>query len=156
MQTYRPFGKRGTGAPGAPRVEAQNFRRSNEFTSRAEPPALERHAAFEPASREGEKKFCRDCGATINAKAEICTACGVRQMAVGTGMVVPKSRSAAIVLALLLGGVGAHKFYLRQPGLGILYMIFVWTFVPAVIALLEGITYLLMSDEEFAERYKSP
>jgi TM2 domain-containing membrane protein YozV len=28
----------------------------------------------------------------------------------------PKSRSLAVLLALLLGGIGLHKFYLNSPG----------------------------------------
>lgn len=60
-----------------------------------------------------------------------------------------KSRIAAGVLALLLGGIGVHKFYLGKIGLGILYLLFSWTFIPGVIALIEGIIYLCSSDETF-------
>ena len=35
-----------------------------------------------------------------------------------------KNRVAAGVLAILLGGIGAHKFYLGQSGQGILYLLF--------------------------------
>ncbi len=34
-----------------------------------------------------------------------------------------KSRGIAVVLAVLLGGFGVHKFYLRDPGAGIFYII---------------------------------
>lgn len=46
-----------------------------------------------------------------------------------------------------------HKFYLGQTGLGIVYLIFFWTFIPALIGLVEAIRLLLMSDVEFAQRY---
>ena len=46
-----------------------------------------------------------------------------------------RSPSTALVLALLLGGVGAHHFYLRQWGWGIAYLLFCWTFIPAVVAI---------------------
>jgi TM2 domain-containing membrane protein YozV len=64
-----------------------------------------------------------------------------------------KNRVAAAFLALMLGGVGAHKFYLGEVGLGILYLLFCWTFIPALIGLIEGLTYLFMSDERFARKY---
>jgi len=65
----------------------------------------------------------------------------------------PKSRVTAGVLAILLGGLGVHKFYLGQIGLGVLYLLFAWTFIPALIGLIEGILYLVMSDEEFAHKH---
>jgi hypothetical protein len=37
--------------------------------------------------------------------------------------------------------------------LGILYLVFVWTFIPAIVALVEGIIYLTKTDEEFSAKY---
>tara|TARA_Y100001968_G_scaffold325894_1_gene367934 strand:- start:127 stop:843 length:717 start_codon:yes stop_codon:yes gene_type:complete len=48
-----------------------------------------------------------------------------------------KSVSTYAILAVFLGGIGAHKFYLEHIGLGILYAVFFWTFIPAIIALIE-------------------
>ena len=64
-----------------------------------------------------------------------------------------KSRIAAFVIAWFLGGLGGHKFYLDRVGQGIIYLIFCWTFIPAIIAFFEGIIYLTMSDERFWEKY---
>lgn len=64
-----------------------------------------------------------------------------------------KSKVTAIILALLLGGIGGHKFYLDRPGQGILYLIFCWTFIPSVIALIEAIIYVATSDEAFHLKY---
>jgi TM2 domain-containing membrane protein YozV len=64
-----------------------------------------------------------------------------------------KSKIAAGVIALLLGGLGIHKFYLGRPGAGILYLIFFWTFIPAIVAFIEGIIYLTMSEEKFDAKY---
>jgi len=78
------------------------------------------------------------------------------------GMVLPgggvgvKSRVVAAILALLLGGIGAHKFYLGKTGLGVLYLLFVWTFVPAIIAFIEGIIYLVQSDQQFSMKQGVP
>ena len=67
-----------------------------------------------------------------------------------------KNRSTAILLALFLGGLGIHKFYLNKPGLGILYILFVWTFIPGIIAFFEVIIFLCMSDETFDLKYNMP
>ena len=64
-----------------------------------------------------------------------------------------KSRVAAILLALFLGGLGAHKFYLGQVGMGLLYLVFCWTGIPAIVALVEAILNLLASDEDFQKKY---
>jgi TM2 domain-containing membrane protein YozV len=66
----------------------------------------------------------------------------------------PKSRIVAGVLALLVGGIGVHKFYLGKVGLGILYILFVWTFIPAIIAFIEGIIYLVQDDKTFAQKQR--
>ena len=34
-----------------------------------------------------------------------------------------KNVTTGVLLALLLGGLGAHKFYFNQPGLGVLYLL---------------------------------
>jgi len=96
-------------------------------------------------------KFCVNCGGEIDYKAEVCPKCGVRQpsMASATG----KNRVTAGVFGILLGGFGIHKFYLGKIGWGIVYLVFFWTCIPAIIGLIEGIRYLTMSDQEFAEKY---
>lgn len=44
-----------------------------------------------------------------------------------------------VVLAILLGGIGIHKFYAGKTGAGIMCLIFFWTGIPAFIAFIEGI-----------------
>ncbi|MDR2195988.1 MAG: NINE protein [Gallionellaceae bacterium] len=111
------------------------------------------------ASKGMDEKYCSECGAIIKAKAEICPQCGVRQMpspaAINLGHVAPngKSRIAAALFAFFLGGFGIHKFYLGQIGLGIVYLIFCWTFIPAFVAFIEGVLFLTMSDETFNQKY---
>ena len=48
---------------------------------------------------------------------------------------------------------GIHKFYLGQIGWGIVYLLFCWTFIPALVAFIEFIIYLCTSDEDFARKY---
>lgn len=61
-------------------------------------------------------------------------------------------RKIAIVLAIFLGWLGAHRFYLGQIGWGIFYLIIFYLFAPLVIvlALIDAVRYMFMSDEEFA------
>ncbi len=46
------------------------------------------------------------------------------------------------VLAFLLGGLGIHKFYAGRIGKGILYILFCWTGIPSIIALIEFVMAL--------------
>lgn len=64
-----------------------------------------------------------------------------------------KSKTTAVVLAFLLGGLGVHKFYLGQTGLGVLYLLLSWTFIPALIGLIEALILLGMNDEVFEQKY---
>ncbi|MCR8634759.1 MULTISPECIES: TM2 domain-containing protein [Paenibacillus] len=65
----------------------------------------------------------------------------------------PKSKVTAGVLAILVGGLGIHKFYLGKTLLGIVYLLFCWTCIPSIIGLIEGILYLTKTDEEFQQKY---
>ena len=95
--------------------------------------------------------FCRGCGAPIHETARACPRCGAPQV-----VAPPPShhdRATAALLAILLGGIGAHKFYLGRTGWGVVYLLFFWTLVPAVLGLIEGFIYLCQSDEDFARAY---
>jgi TM2 domain-containing membrane protein YozV/RNA polymerase subunit RPABC4/transcription elongation factor Spt4 len=100
--------------------------------------------------RTADEKYCTSCGAVVNRDAELCPECGVEQT-VGSGS--DPDRVAAALLALLLGGIGAHKFYLGDTTMGVLYLCFFWTAIPAIIGLIEGIIYLTKTDEEFERQY---
>ncbi len=64
-----------------------------------------------------------------------------------------KNKVVAGLLALFLGGIGVHKFYLGKGIQGILYLVFCWTFIPAIFGFVEGLNYLLMSEKTFFQRY---
>lgn len=51
---------------------------------------------------------------------------------------VRKHDGTGFALAFLLGGLGAHRFYLGQIWQGVLYVLFCWTWVPAILALFEA------------------
>lgn len=46
------------------------------------------------------------------------------------------------LLAFFLGGIGIHKFYAGKTSSGILYLLFCWTAIPAIIAFIEFIVAL--------------
>ncbi|RYE41139.1 MAG: NINE protein [Hyphomicrobiales bacterium] len=96
--------------------------------------------------------FCRGCGAGIHESAVTCPKCGAPQR-VGTGIGHAKSRTTAVLLAFLLGGLGAHRFYLGNIFVGLLYLFFCWTFIPSILALIEGVYFLTHSDEEFSRKH---
>lgn len=64
-----------------------------------------------------------------------------------------KNKMTAGLLALFVGGFGVHKFYLGQAGIGVVYLLFCWTGIPGIIAFIEGIILLTMSDDDFNAKY---
>lgn len=63
-----------------------------------------------------------------------------------------KSYIAAGIFALVLGGIGVHKFYNGSWGWGIIFILFWWTGLPSISGLIEGILYL--TDEgKYNRRY---
>lgn len=109
-------------------------------------------ASGQPKIGSMTHKFCFACGSPNDPRAEVCPSCGVRQP--NTSSAVPKNRITAAILALCLGGIGVHHFYLGNTVVGAVYLVFCWTLVPGIFALVEGIFMLCMSDATFEERYK--
>ena len=99
-------------------------------------------------------KHCPSCGSVIDAAAADCPRCGVRQS--DAVYREPKSRPLAIVLALLLGGFGIHRFYVGPISWGVAYLIFFWTGIPGFLGWLEAIYWLTRSDVEWAQKYGGP
>jgi len=77
-----------------------------------------------------------------------------------------KNKVVAGILAILLGGIGIHKFYLGYIGAGLVFLLvntigwaitwltlFIPNYVLLVIAFIEGIIYLTKSDEDFHKTY---
>jgi len=136
----------------------------------------------------GHRKYCRHCAAALSPEQVVCVKCGakvgaggafgaIRSMgeSAGTGT---KSKVVAGLLGILLGGLGAHKFYLGSWGWGLLFLLNIFVILPitgllaltvilaplamlsglvacaqGLIGLVEGIIYLTMSDEAFAAKY---
>ena len=81
-----------------------------------------------PATRP--TKYCQSCGQVVDAQCVICPHCGVqiapmqnmttRSTASGTDS--EKSRLIALLLCLLLGNLGIHRFYVGKTGTGVLWL----------------------------------
>ena len=88
---------------------------------------------------------CAECGKEVSDAARRCPACGF-----SSGTFAGKSKGLAIVLALFLGGLGIHKFFLGKTGTGFLYLIFCWTFVPAILGVIDAIILATRNEREFS------
>ena len=106
-------------------------------------------------------KFCPNCGAETQAAQVVCIKCGVAlQNAAATASTDGgKNRVTAALLAIFLGGIGAHEFYLGHSTSGLIRLaigiVGLVILIPAapIIGLIEGIIYLTKSDEEFQRVY---
>lgn len=66
-----------------------------------------------------------------------------------------KNRIVAIILTFFLGALGIHKFYLGYNFAGLMYLIFSWTFIPALLAIFDFIGLVLMTDQAFNAQYNT-
>ena len=105
--------------------------------------------------------YCQHCGNQLDDNASFCPNCGVAtdgsNSNIPTGATAQtaskgKSKLAAGLFGILLGGLGVHRFYLGNA-IGVLYLLFCWTGIPSIVGLIEGIIYLTMSDKDFDEKY---
>jgi tetratricopeptide (TPR) repeat protein len=67
-----------------------------------------------------------------------------------------KDKNVAGILALFLGWLGFHRFYLGQTGLGIVYLIFCWFPLMWLIALIDAISLFAMAQDKFEMKYNNP
>ncbi len=68
---------------------------------------------------------------------------------------VGKSKTVAVLLALFLGGLGIHQFYLGHTGRGIAMLVLLVLFFPAALvwALVDFFRFLSLSTDDFDRRY---
>ena len=100
--------------------------------------------------------FCPSCGTKVPENVKFCPNCG--------GQIYPVSEAAkagkkdklvAGLLAIVLGGLGIHYFYLGKTTAGVLTIVIslvsrgIWL----VVMLIQGILMLTMSEEDFNSKY---
>jgi TM2 domain-containing membrane protein YozV len=64
-----------------------------------------------------------------------------------------RNKNTAAILALILGVFGVHRFYLGQTFLGIIYCMFFWTGVPALLGVIDAVLLAVMNDTLFDAKY---
>jgi SpoVK/Ycf46/Vps4 family AAA+-type ATPase/TM2 domain-containing membrane protein YozV len=66
-----------------------------------------------------------------------------------------KNKNTATLLAIFTGIIGGHRFYLGQFGLGMLYLVSSWTFVPLLLGFLDALVFLFRSEDRFNAKYNN-
>jgi TM2 domain-containing membrane protein YozV len=94
------------------------------------------------------RKHCQNCAAETDPAAYVCVKCGVK-LAQGP-LPGAKSRLAAGLLGILLGGLGIQRFYLGHTGLGIAQLLVtfvtcgigaIWGFIDGIVILAGGVNH---------------
>lgn len=98
------------------------------------------------ANLEVESVYCRQCGSPITATAQTCSNCNANQN------LNPRSKITAGLLALFLGGLGFHRFYLGQWW-GLFYLLFWGTGIPSLISIIEAIVFFCTGEQRWNAKY---
>ena len=108
--------------------------------------------------------FCKKCGNKFDSNSNFCDKCGtpIKQKSYNRPPSAYnnqhtrrdfKEKKTAALLAIFLGGIGAHKFYLGRVSLGVIYLLFCWTLIPAIIGLIEGLVLIVYDQVNFDAEY---
>lgn len=140
--------------PAEPQPEVQPAQEAAPEPEPAPQPAPENPPVVQPApANEQHTENTQHTESTSQSSAEYANAT----------VVSPKSKVAAGLLGIFLGGLGIHKFYLGYTKEGIIMLLIsliagcitcgVASAVVGIIGLIEGILYLTKSDEDFQRIY---
>ena len=98
--------------------------------------------------------YCPNCGTKVPENVRFCPKCG-REICQSGNRTGQKDKLVAGLLAIFLGYLGIHYFYLGKTTAGILTIVislcscYIW----GLLMLIQGIMMLTMSDEAFNEKY---
>ncbi len=110
--------------------------------------------------------FCSNCGTPLPENSKFCPSCG-KSVEQQTNTNIPPApapcppassedkKTVAGILAILIGGLGIHYFYIGKTTAGILTILlslctcYIWS----LLMFIQGIMFLTMSNAEFNERY---
>lgn len=107
----------------------------------------EANNAYQPPQAELQKpSYCRECGTAVAKSAFNCPACGAPTPKQG------RSKVTAGFLALFLGGLGLHRFYLGQWW-GVFYIPFGLIGISFPVTLVEAIYFWVISKEKWDQKY---
>lgn len=104
---------------------------------------------------------CRHCGEWLTRPAQPAPQPVYVQPAYPQQYRSPKSKVTAALLAFFVGCLGIHEFYLGKSGAGVAFLLVTlllgWLVFPLIIVMIinfiQMISYLCMSDEQFAAKY---
>ena len=93
---------------------------------------------------------CLNCNAEVSEEQTICPNCGLDLNKI-------KTKTIAVVLAIFLGVVGAHKFYHGSWVLGILYCIMAINGFSIILGLADALILMVTPEKYYHYRYnKTP
>jgi len=95
-----------------------------------------------------KQHYCKQCDTFNSIEDQICPKCGEVQELINY-----RDKTVAVVLAIIGGGIGLHKFYLRRWAEGFFYILFSMTFIPWFIAIIEGIIYFFTEQQKWDAKY---
>lgn len=101
-----------------------------------------------PPELAADQRTCHACGSMDKANEAICAQCGARPRK-------PVNKTALLLFAFFLGGIGAHKFYLGKVWQGALCVLFSWTLIPTIVALIEFVIYVFTTPVRLSEKYSA-
>lgn len=96
--------------------------------------------------------YCQKCGTKIPENVQYCPSCGAPVINVSRPR---KDKIAAGLLAIFLGSLGIHYFYIGKTTAGIISLVLglctcgIW----GIVMLVQGIIILTLTDQDFQAKY---
>ncbi len=92
--------------------------------------------------KQDNEKYCQECAAIINAKAEICPSCGVRQAGMVSSIGATSGQNndrwlTCLLLCWFAGPFGVHRFYTGHIVIGLIQLVTaggcgIWTLIDLI------------------------